>query len=221
MSSYQQLSGRYHPPLSDFNLTDEKPTDCYTMKLDIIRQKRQLDGTDMTQTVFSAISVPKIEVLDHNEVQELTGILSNFFPNRRVRDTGRFVKSYDRIMLGRELISTERYRSGTNKDHFVVARFAGMDQVRPATIKSLFTVKTSFYDRENEEVAAGFARVCFLEEHSQKGLYGERCPMTLWSTSVLEASIIPISHILRKVSVTKANITFGTYIVENLQRSKL
>ena len=221
ISSYQQLSGRNHPPLSDFNLTDEKPKDCYTTKLDIIRRKRELDGADMTQTVFSAISVPKVEALEHNEVQELTGILSTFFPNRSVRDTGRFVQSYDRIMLGRDLISTERYRGGTNKDHFVVARFAGLDQVRPATVKSLFTVNTSFYDSENEEVAAGFARVCFFEEHSKKRLYGERCPMTLWSTSVLEARIIPISHIQRKVSVTRAKITFDTYIVENLQRSKL
>lgn len=221
ISSYQQLSSRNHPPLSHFNLADENPADCFTTSLDIIRRKHELEGADLTQATFSAVSVPKIEALTNNEAQYLKRMLSNFFPNRIVVDIGRFVQAYDRIMLGRDLISTERYRGGTNKDHFIFARFGSLDRLRPATVKSLFTVSTCFDDGENEEVAVGFARICYFEEHSQKHLYGERCPMTLWSTSVLEASIIPINFIQRKVSVTKARITFDTYIVENFERSKV
>ena len=212
LSSYQQIEMEHLPSLSEFNLHDDSLTSTIT-SLDILRNKSVLEEFDLDTVLHSTLSVPKLDSLTNEGNEDLSTLVQQLYPSRCLQHTAKFIQSYQRIKLGRDIICTERYRGGSSKDQFVMARYVregGVD-IRPASVSEIFSARCSFTGRESPKEGMMFLKVKFFEEHQQRTWYGERCPMEIWSTSVQDVRIIPINYVKRKVTITKAKATFENF----------
>ena len=212
LSSYQQIEMEHLPSLSEFNLHDDSLTSTIT-SLDILRNKSVLEEFDLDTVLHSTLSVPKLDSLTNEGNEDLSTLVQQLYPSRCLQHTAKFIQSYQRIKLGRDIICTERYRGGSSKDQFVMARYVregGVD-IRPASVSEIFSARCSFTGRESPKEGMMFLKVKFFEEHQQRKWYGERCPMEIWSTSVQDVRIIPINYVKRKVTITKAKATFENF----------
>ena len=137
----------------------------------------------------------------------------------------KFVKSHNRVLLGRETLCTQHYRGGSFKDNFVLSRYQenGHLVTRPASIDALFEIECEF-EEEGGHVATAemmFTRLKFFARHPEEDFYGERSPMKMWSTEISMIKLVPINFIQRKVSVTKAKAYFEHTVVTNNKRSRM
>lgn len=92
-SMYQRVGVGFKdlPSLADFNFIEEKHSTSSTTPLDIIRRKPKLDGNGVMQVFSLPLSVPKLESLTHDEVQELTGMLETLLPNEIIKGVAKFI----------------------------------------------------------------------------------------------------------------------------------
>eukprot|EP00112_Aurelia_sp_Birch-Aquarium-sp1_P019152 Seg4681.1 transcript_id=Seg4681.1/GoldUCD/mRNA.D3Y31 product="hypothetical protein" protein_id=Seg4681.1/GoldUCD/D3Y31 len=191
-----------------------------TTKLAVIKMKTILEGKDLLEAVHSDICTPKVDVLSHEEIEEVEIIVKENFPLERQVHVSKFVKTFDKVLYGRELLCTKMYRGGTMKDQFVFTRINGrLADTQPAEIHQIIEVDVRF--GSDNPIAMVFLKLCLFEEHPKKNLYGEMCPMKLCSTIVKEFIFVPINFILRKACFTKAKAYYQDYVVSNCRQSRV
>ena len=221
VSTYQQLQVEDLPPLSDFELMNEKSIASYA-ELAVIRSKDVLTENDLEITVHSLIAVPKLDSLSEYEKEKLAAAIAKHFPQRRILQLSKFTKSFDRVKLGKETICTEDYRKGASPDRFVMTRIDGnVHNLQPAVVCKILIPDVSFQDINEEPLQMMFLKLRLFEEHDKKRYYGERSPMTVWSTIERDEVLVPINFIHRKASFTRAQIKFESTLVSDNKRSRI
>lgn len=219
VSSYQQLEGQGLPALDEFRLMNKIPESMY-LPLLYIRGKDIIKEEDLWKVVYTLITVPKLACLPDADSQSVSLVLNDLFLHKNVTLQTKFIKSYERIKLGSEVIGTARYRNGASSDQYLFARLHySINSLQPAIVKDIIEISLKI-DNEKEGNLI-FLKIGLLEKHQKEKLYGERCPMTVWSIIEKEERFIPISFIHKKASFTKGRVSFDSFIVENMKRSKI
>ena len=126
--------------------------------------------------------------------------------------------------MGNEIICTDIYRKGNNRDKFVFARFTKTDgsvEIRPAIVADFMLISV-IIDGEKENRELLFANLQFFREYPKKNWYGINCPMKLWSTMFLDGiTYESVNSILGKCSATRAKVDFGYFDLGNGRKSHI
>lgn len=218
-ASYGQIEVDNLPTLGTFSLMNKSDSKTTAM-LALVREKQVLLENDIFQAVFTHVTAPKLDVLCNKEIEELTATMQELFPQNAPIQISKFVRSYERVLYGREMICTRGYRGGAMKDHFVMVRSSRyVADRRPAEVCKIINVDIKLGSENYVELM--FLRLSIFEEHPQKNLYGEMCPMKVWSTTVKELCFAPLNFVLCKACFTKSKVTYYDFLVENCEQSRV
>ena len=224
ISSYEQIEAENIPPLSDFNLaaSGEKVTSA-TSKLDAIRRKERMEGNDVTEVLHTQASVPKLDVLSSDEALQISSVFQSLYPEKKLVHVAKFVKSYNKVALGREMICVSNYRAGNANDQFVIAGIIGQNRIEkcPAVVTAILQIDVKFSSEEVPAAEFMVLKLEFFKEHPYRFRYGQRCPMTLWSTEREAPCFVPINFVQRKCCVTKAKAFFEPIRIANNAKSNI
>ena len=204
VTSYQRIDADNLPSLAHMGLLEQEDSNLL-MPLDKVRRKAQLVAADFALEVHRFITIPKLEVLTIEDIEEVLAILRYLLPGSTCQ-VGKFVKSYQRVLIGRDVICTEDYRGGTARDSYVFTRMNFTDiTARPASVCKILEIT---YTSDDEEMVMPFFQLKHFEEHQQKNWFGERCAMKLWSTLVENVSFVPIHFYKKQATFIKAQQRF-------------
>ena len=219
-ASYQQLEFDNLPTLEDFKLRNSETLGETTIALDYAR--RNLDVTvECLSNIYSVASVPKLARLPDIEMNEIHDGLIMLLGDQENIEVSRYYQSFNKLRLGRELISCYR-KNASQKDCNVIVVY-GHIQVdrRPATVMKIgkidFVICKPNGTRIQESVM--FAQVRYFKDHPEKNWFGQYCPMKLYDTLVDSTRFVPIHYIVRKCSITKSKQKFNRLELANGRRS--
>ena len=220
IASYQNIELDDKPSLNQFDLLDV--THSTTLQVDVLRRENVLTEASILMVLHSTLSVPKLGALAEKEIDELETVVKAILPSKALIGISKFVRIYERVMIRREVITSARYRDGSNKDNYVVVRSAdgNLNNLCPVSVEKIFSADVSFR-QHNSEVQMMFLKAKYFEEHQQRNWYGERSPMKIWSTTTCGCQLVPINFVTRKVSFTKAKQYFDVQLVPGDERSVL
>ncbi len=204
VTSYQRIDADNLPSLANMGLL-EQGDPSLLMPLDKIRRKAQLAAADFMLGVHRFIAIPKLEALSVEDIEEVLHVLHQLLPASTCQ-VAKFVKSYQRVLICRDVICTEDYRGGTARDNYVFTRLNFTDiTTRPASVCKILEIT---YTSNDVEMVMPFFQLKHFEEHQQKHWFGERCAMKLWSTMVDNTSFVPIHFYSKKATFIKAQQRF-------------
>ena len=227
ISSYQKINIDRRPRLEKFGLGCKNEGSNPFGKLLILNQiKRKINLTehDFKRVLHSPISMPKIESFDASDMDALLGLIQITFPSYEIVHASKFVKSFDCVLIGMKTICTKNYRKGSAKDFHIKARYLihSSDEVRPGEILGIYNANFQISHLGNtvtKEIE--FLKVSFFGEHPERFLFGERSPMTIWSTIPEAIRFIPFNSMQEKVSVTKAKVSLEYVAGSGSKRSRV
>ena len=225
-SSYASFEVSNLPSLIEMNVvSDEDDMNGSMICLDQIRRKERVRTDNVTAICHEVMSIGKLETLSFDDVIVLTQRVQFFMPDLNIANVSRFIHTYRRIRLGKEIISSIAFRSGTSADRFVNAFYITSSHepqysIRPGVVSKIFdiTVTTINDDLEHDLQTCTFAIIHWFEEHPYKDYYGVNSRMKIWATGLEienDTSYIPVNFIVGKCSATKAKAKFNQIPLNN------
>ena len=110
---------------------------------------------------YTIVTFAKLDRLTEDDILQISSELSFFQKN--IVDVSRFYITYERLRLGRELLSTKKWRGRSNKDNFVYSRLPEVYvslEMWPASIVKIGNVE--FIVRKNNRLLNYSVMFCKL-----------------------------------------------------------
>ena len=211
-SSYKNLGIGKLPTFSEMKLSsDHKEVNSKFYTIDRIRRNIKNENIPVFEKCYDIIAVPKMDTLSNEEMDILKENIQQYIPLKQVHRASTFMHTYDRITLGRDVISSNTYKRGSSKDNSLFAlriELNGEKVIRPGIVKKIFQVRVAMTDKPYELVCISLD---WLTKHPRKTYYGIYSPLQIWDAIYDNdgaSMFLPIHAIFKKCCIAKNKVVF-------------
>ena len=171
-SSYKNLGIGKLPTFSEMKLSfDHEEVNSKFYTIDRIRRNIKNESIPVFEKCYDIIVVPKMDTLSNEEMGILKENIQQYIPLKQVHRVSKFIHTYDRIKLGRDVISSNTYKRVSSKDNSLFAHrieLNGEKVIRPGIVKKIFEVRVAMTDKPYEFKELVCISLDWLRKHPRK-----------------------------------------------------
>ena len=191
-----------------FQDNKEEKSKVKYVELYLFRRRQDITWNELSPLeCVTILCNPKLTTLENEEEIQLSFLLRGLGVQNLSR-ISKFVRYYDKIKVGTDIITDCQYRGGTSRSCHVFARYVSEEfdfsrkKLHPGQIqKILDIIFESVVDNTTLKRSIHIAKVKWLETHDDEHYLGHSSPVKIYGELKRETYLIPIEFIEKRCIV--------------------